>query len=47
MVTIKDIAAATDVSASTVSRVLNQDMTLSVSDETRQKVIHSTAAELC
>ena len=39
MVTIKDIAAATDVSASTVSRVLNQDMTLSVSDETRRKVI--------
>lgn len=39
MVTIKEIAEATNVSASTVSRVLNRDMSLSVSDETRLKVI--------
>ncbi len=45
MVTIKQIATATGVSSSTVSRVLNSDMTLSVSDNTRQKVI-DTAKQL-
>ena len=39
MVTIKQIATATGVSSSTVSRVLNSDMTLSVSDDTRQNII--------
>ncbi|WP_338754486.1 LacI family DNA-binding transcriptional regulator [Leuconostoc mesenteroides] len=39
MVTIKQIALETDVSSSTVSRVLNNDLTLSVSDETRRKII--------
>lgn len=39
MVTIKQIALETDVSSSTVSRVLNNDLTLSVSNETRRKII--------
>lgn len=38
MVTIKDIAKRTNVSASTVSRVLNFDETLSASPETKQKI---------
>ncbi|MBZ2115944.1 LacI family DNA-binding transcriptional regulator [Streptococcus gordonii] len=38
MVTIKDIAHATGVSSATVSRVLNQDQAMSVSDETRTKI---------
>lgn len=45
MVTIKQIALETDVSSSTVSRVLNNDLTLSVSDETRRKII-DTAQKL-
>src|SRR5699024_12642721 len=39
MVRIKDIAKHAHVSSSTVSRVLNKDKTLSVSDDTRQKVL--------
>ena len=36
--TIKDIAEMAKVSSATVSRVLNYDKTLSVSDETRQRI---------
>lgn len=39
MVTIKDIANRANVSTATVSRILNNDPTLSVSDETRKKVL--------
>ncbi len=39
MATIKDIAALAGVSPATVSRILNQDESLSVTDETRDKVI--------
>ena len=39
MATIKDIAAAANVSAAAVSRILNNDETLNVSPETRQKVL--------
>src|SRR5699024_10055219 len=39
MVRIKDIADRARVSSSTVSRVLNQDGTLSVADETRMRII--------
>lgn len=45
MATIKDIAAKAGVSSATVSRILNNDNTLSVSPETRQKVL-DTANEL-
>ncbi|XCP83700.1 LacI family DNA-binding transcriptional regulator [Roseburia hominis] len=45
MATIKDIAKAANVSAAAVSRILNQDETLNVSPETRQKVL-DTAKEL-
>ncbi|TDQ40842.1 LacI family DNA-binding transcriptional regulator [Aureibacillus halotolerans] len=38
MATIKDIADKAGVSASTVSRVLNYDETLSVADETKKKI---------
>ncbi|MGG3467575.1 LacI family DNA-binding transcriptional regulator [Neobacillus pocheonensis] len=38
MATIKDIAERVGVSIATVSRVLNNDATLSVSDETKQRV---------
>ena len=38
MVTIKEIAHAAGVSSATVSRVLNQDQAMSVSDETRAKI---------
>ena len=38
MATIKDIAHAAGVSSATVSRVLNQDQAMSVSDETRTKI---------
>lgn len=38
MATIKDIAAMAHVSSATVSRVLNYDKTLSVSDETRKRI---------
>ena len=39
MATIKDIASAAGVSAAAVSRILNNDETLNVSPETRQKVL--------
>lgn len=45
MATIKDIANAANVSAAAVSRILNNDETLTVSAETRQKVLE-TAKEL-
>lgn len=38
MATIRDIAQRAGVSASTVSRVLNMDTTLSVADETKEKI---------
>lgn len=38
MATIRDIATRAGVSASTVSRVLNMDATLSVADETRENI---------
>lgn len=39
MATIKDIAQLAGVSIATVSRVLNYDTTLSVSDETKKKFL--------
>lgn len=45
MATIKDIAERAGVSIATVSRVLNYDSTLSVSDETKKKIFQ-TAEEL-
>ena len=39
MATIKDIAEKAGVSSATVSRILNQDDTLSVTDETRARVL--------
>jgi len=45
MATIRDIAKLAGVSSVTVSRVLNRDSSLSVSDETRQRII-SIAEEL-
>ncbi|WP_252315256.1 LacI family DNA-binding transcriptional regulator [Sinobaca sp. H24] len=39
MATIRDIAKNAKVSSSTVSRVLNKDSTLSVSEETKSKII--------
>ena len=39
MATIKDIAQLAQVSPATVSRILNQDATISVTPETRQKVL--------
>ena len=41
MATIKDIANAANVSAAAVSRILNNDETLNVSPETRQKVFET------
>lgn len=41
MATLKDIAERAKVSQATVSRVLNGDPTLNVTDETRQKVLNS------
>ncbi len=43
-VTLKDIAAAVGVSSATVSRVLNFDWTLSVSEQTRQAIIETAEA---
>ena len=45
MPTIKDIAEASNFSITTVSRVLNYDPTLSVTDETK-KIIFETAEKL-
>lgn len=39
MTTIKDVAKSAGVSASTVSRILNYDATLAVSEDTRRKVL--------
>lgn len=39
MATIKDIANEANVSSSTVSRVLSNDITLQVADETRQRIL--------
>lgn len=41
MATIKDIASVSNVSMATVSRVLNNDETLSVAEETRQRIIEA------
>lgn len=41
MATIKDVAAKAGVSPAAVSRILNKDMTLSVSEETRKRVIEA------
>ncbi|ASN61737.1 LacI family DNA-binding transcriptional regulator [Latilactobacillus curvatus] len=41
MATIKDIAQLANVSNATVSRVLNYDQTLSVGDETRQRIFEA------
>lgn len=40
MVTIKDIAKEADLSPATISRVLNGDASLSVSQETRQRILN-------
>lgn len=44
MATIKDIAERAGCSIATVSRVLNYDMTLSVSDETKKKIFEAAEA---
>ncbi len=44
MTTIKDIAVSAGVSSATVSRILNNDNTLNVSPETRQKVLDTAHA---
>jgi LacI family transcriptional regulator len=41
MVTIKDIAKQAHLSSATVSRVLKGDLTLSVSQETRDRIFHT------
>ena len=41
MVTIKDIAKLTNLSPTTVSRVLNNDDSLTVTNETREKILLS------
>ncbi|NLL75340.1 MAG: substrate-binding domain-containing protein [Erysipelothrix sp.] len=44
MATLKDIAKLAEVSAATVSRILNEDETLSVKEETKQKVLDAAQA---
>ena len=39
MATLKEIAELSDVSITTVSRILNNDTTLNVSNKTKEKVI--------
>ena len=39
MATLKDIANLAGVSQGTVSRILNKDITLNVSDKTRENVV--------
>ena len=39
MATLKDIASLANVSIATVSRVLNQDASLSVTEETRHRIL--------
>ena len=47
MATIKDVAEKAGYSISTVSRVLNNDESLSVPDETREKIFEdATISEL-
>lgn len=41
MATIKDIAEKANVSSATVSRILNQDDSLSVTEQTRERVLKS------
>lgn len=41
MATIKDVAELSQVSASTVSRVLNNDKSISVQEETRQRIFQA------
>lgn len=41
MATLKDIAQLTNVSLTTISRILNNDTTLNVSNETKEKVIEA------
>ncbi|UOK57437.1 LacI family DNA-binding transcriptional regulator [Bacillus sp. OVS6] len=41
MATIKDIALLSNVSASTVSRVLNNDKLISVQEETRMRIFEA------
>ena len=43
MATIRDIAQAAGVSTATVSRILNADPSLSVTNETRRKVLEIAA----
>ena len=45
MATLKEIARIAGVSSATVSRVLNQDPSLSVTEETRKRVVQ-TAKDL-
>lgn len=45
MATLKDVAKAADVSIATVSRILNNDETLSILPETKEKVLR-IASEL-
>lgn len=44
MVTLKEIAKRTGVAESTISRVLNRDPTLSISDEKRRRVVETAEA---
>lgn len=44
MSTLKDIARLAEVSQATVSRILNRDATLSVTEETRKRVFEAAAA---
>lgn len=44
MATIKDIAEKAGVSISTVSRVLNNDPSLSVSDDTKKRIFEAAEA---
>ncbi len=44
MATLKDIAAATGISTSTISRVLNQDKTISVSPQTQRRIFEAAEA---
>ena len=39
-----DIAAATGISVSTISRVLNQDESISVTSQTQQKILEAAQA---
>lgn len=44
MATLKDIAAATGISVSTISRVLNQDETMIVTPQTQQRILDAAQA---